>query len=235
MSQYRRKLAGAERETSLSVFTTWELSYQQLLVEDTDDKSMADLLTLLAFFAADGVYESIFKAYCGCQDESTSSNFEPSDSAPDCQERYSIERVVDADKHLVPGAFLSLYEHKWDSDSYCDALATIAQLSVVEGFSKVPDGMYKATLHPLVRDWIRLRTGNTACAKNTYLAATCIHRLLQPGLIFDHFFTMSFSIGQGMLKRIAANMMNMEAYFPHASNVLDGHKRAHLNEYDLGF
>jgi hypothetical protein len=36
MSQYRRRLNKSERETSLSVFTTWELSFQQLQDEDTE-------------------------------------------------------------------------------------------------------------------------------------------------------------------------------------------------------
>ena len=241
MSQYRRRLGGAEQETSLSVFTTWELSYQQLLAEDTDEKCMADFLTLLAFFAAGGVSEGLLKAYCDrpetAENSSSDSDSQSANSGGEDSDfedsDYTLRDVV-GNEHLRPGAFLALHEKTWNSDLYCDALATIAQLSLVEGFEKAPDGMYKATLHPLVRDWIRLRTEKTACVKYTYLAATCIHRLLRSGLI-NKYFTLGFSIGQDLLKHIAAHVMNMEDYFPQASDILDGRKTARLDQYDVGF
>jgi tetratricopeptide (TPR) repeat protein len=236
MSQYRRKLGGAERETSLSVFTTWELSYQQLLAEDTDDKCMADLLTLLAFFAAGGVSERLFQAYCDHSEASGNPCSDPGapKSPHDGQEPYGMQEVGDRQKHSVPGAFLPLNEETWDSDLYCDALSTMAQLSLVEGFAKAPDGMYKATLHPLVRDWIRLRTEWTACVEYTYLAATCMHSLIRSGTKNDY-FTMAFSIGQDLIKHLDANMINMENFFPQAPHVLGESKRINLYEYCLDF
>jgi tetratricopeptide (TPR) repeat protein len=236
MSQYRRKLEGAERETSLSVFATWELSYQQLLAEDMVNKCMSDLLTLLAFFAPGGVSENFLKAYCdhSATVESPSHDTEASKATHGSQEPYGTYRVGDRNKNQVPGAFLDLHEKTWDSDLYCDALATMSQLSLVEGFSKAPDGTYKATLHPLVRDWIRLRTDNVSCAEYTYLVAICIYRLLRPGLINDH-FTMGFSIGQDVLKHLDAHVINVEDFFPQGSDVLDKSKRTCLVEYGLTF
>jgi hypothetical protein len=195
MSQYRRKLGGAEQETSLSVFATWELSYQQLLTMDTDDKCIADLLTLTAFFAEGGVSESLLKAYRNNAEmfESQSGSPESSKTAHDNKESYGIQRVSDKNKHSVPSAFLFQQKEKWDSDLYIDALATIAQLSLVEGFSKASDGTYKVSLHPLIRDWIRLRTDKTACAEYTYLAATCIHKLLKLDKRNSR-FTLGFSV-----------------------------------------
>jgi tetratricopeptide (TPR) repeat protein len=236
MSQYRRKLEGAEQETSLSVFATWELSYQQLLVEDTEDKCMADLLTLLAFFAAGGVSENLFKAYCDYSKaaKSPSNDTEAPNSPHQSQEPYAIQKVSKGDKHLVPGAFLSLHKQTWDSDLYCDVLATMAHLSLVEGFSRAPDEGYKVALHPLVRDWIRLRTHKSACAEYTYLAATCLHRLLRSGLINNH-FAMGFSIGQNLLKHLDAHISNIENLFPQASDVLNESKRARLGKYEVDF
>src|SRR5205814_2178617 len=60
MSQYRRRLNKSEEETSLSVFTTWELSFRQL-EEDTEGVNKADLLTLFAFFNCEDISECLFK------------------------------------------------------------------------------------------------------------------------------------------------------------------------------
>jgi len=236
MSQYRRKLGAAERETSLSVFATWELSYQQLLAKDTVNKCMSDLLTLLAFFAPGGVSESFLRAYCdhSATVESPSHDTEALKATRDSEEPYGTHRVGDRNKHQVPGTFLDLQEKKWDSDLYCDVLATMSQLSLVEGFSKAPDGAYKATLHPLVRDWIRLRTDNVSCAEYTYLVAICIQRLLRPGLINNH-FTTGFSVGQDVIKHLDANVINVEDFFPQGFDVLENSKRACLVEYGLTF
>ena len=50
LSQYRKNLGNTEEETSLSVFTTWELSFQQLQSQPSKDDVEIKLLTLFAFF-----------------------------------------------------------------------------------------------------------------------------------------------------------------------------------------
>jgi hypothetical protein len=73
MSQYRRKLGKlneADTETALTVFTTWELSFQLLLASETSVTSNtgndmgSDLLTLFAFFDCKDISEELFKAFC---------------------------------------------------------------------------------------------------------------------------------------------------------------------------
>jgi tetratricopeptide (TPR) repeat protein len=236
MSQYRRKLGQAEKETSLSVFTTWELSYRQLFAEDTEDKCVADLLTLFAFFDPSGISEGLFRAYCDnprktetASDDSGSSNATLDDQEPACSQRF-----FDGNEYQVPGAFLALHEERWDSDYYCDALAIMAQLSLVEGFTRTSDGLHKVTLHPLVRDWIRLRTQKSSCAAYTYLAATCIDRLLLSRRIKD-FFMIDWSTIQELLSHLEAYMKNLEDFFPQHSALLYRYKRFHFEEYDLDF
>jgi hypothetical protein len=63
LSQYRRSLNRAERETSLNVFTTWELSFQQL-TELESGELKGDLLTLFAFFDSNDISEQLFTSYC---------------------------------------------------------------------------------------------------------------------------------------------------------------------------
>jgi hypothetical protein len=60
LSQYRRKLGDAENETSLNVFTTWQLSFQQLLSNTSEDSAAVKLLRLLAFFDNKDISEWIF-------------------------------------------------------------------------------------------------------------------------------------------------------------------------------
>ena len=64
MSQYRRKLNDGERETALNVFTTWELSFQQLKVAESGNKRIADILTVFAFFDCNDISEQLFEAFC---------------------------------------------------------------------------------------------------------------------------------------------------------------------------
>jgi hypothetical protein len=65
MTQYRRKLNDTEKETALSVFTTWELSFQLIQDKDEGGKHKTDLLTLFAFFNGKDISEQLFKSFCG--------------------------------------------------------------------------------------------------------------------------------------------------------------------------
>ena len=65
LSQYRRRLnSSVEMETTLNVFTTWELSFQQLLATSDSGKENAELLTPFAFFDYEDISEAIFSGYC---------------------------------------------------------------------------------------------------------------------------------------------------------------------------
>jgi hypothetical protein len=63
LSQYRRKLEDAEKETSLNIFTTWQLSFQQLVSRTPEDSVAIKLLRLLAFFDNKDVSEWTFIEY----------------------------------------------------------------------------------------------------------------------------------------------------------------------------
>ncbi len=63
LSHYRKRLGNAEDETSLSVFTTWELSFQQLQSKVSENDVEAKLLTLLAFFDEKDISEQLFAGF----------------------------------------------------------------------------------------------------------------------------------------------------------------------------
>jgi tetratricopeptide (TPR) repeat protein len=251
MSQYRRRLNQSERETSLSVFTTWELSFQQLEDEDTEGVNMADLLTLFAFFDCNDISEGLFKAYCdGCDshEADTESSRETSDpetngnnincmrntppsnisngnvSSTDVwsnlpaytkgpvtvneiashPQSYNEQRIAQGTR-----SFLTTHKDNWDSDSFCDVLATLFQLSLIQTFEKRADGFYHLSLHPLVRDWIRLRTEKSFCQEHSSIAARSVYRLLDSKLWVD----MSLSIRQELQAHIDAHEINIQDFF----------------------
>jgi tetratricopeptide (TPR) repeat protein len=253
MSQYRRRLNKSERETSLSVFTTWELSFQQLEDEDTEGVNMADILTLLAFFDCRDISEGLLKAYCdgdsheaGTESSGETSDPETSDNNLDCMrntlpsdilnENVSSTDVesnsqayakgsVTADEVAGKsqsynerriaqgtGSFLTTHKGNWDSDFFCDVLVTLVQLSLVQAFEKRADGLYHLSLHPLVRDWIRLRTKKSACKEYSSVAATSIYRLLD-SKSWNHGFDMSLSARQELHAHIDAHEINIGDFF----------------------
>ena len=63
LSQYRRKLGNDEKETSLNVFTTWELSFQQLQSQASANNVEAKLLTLFAFFDNTDISEQLLAEF----------------------------------------------------------------------------------------------------------------------------------------------------------------------------
>lgn len=107
MSQYRRKIGEAADETALNVFTTWELSYQQLEKLDDEKKYNSIILTVFAFFDCQDISQPLFEAYC-------------------TKERYSWPDILEIEKPL----FLFLDENKkWDQQEFADTLNDLSTFS----------------------------------------------------------------------------------------------------------
>ena len=60
---YTRKLGDAETETTLSAFTTWEMSFEQIGGDDNSKRTKGHLLTMSAFFDNKDIFEELFKVY----------------------------------------------------------------------------------------------------------------------------------------------------------------------------
>ncbi|MCJ1344811.1 hypothetical protein MMC31_003014 [Peltigera leucophlebia] len=155
LSQYRKKLGNAEKETSLNVFTTWELSFQQLRSEAPENNVEAKLLTLLAFFDEKDISEQLFAEFSTNQ-----------------------ERISESAKLLIWLNAFSNVEGQWDSDFFEEILIRLRDSSLLQAFVRELDGFCHASLHPLVKDWIRLRTDRSICQDNTYMAATLVTKIL---------------------------------------------------------
>lgn len=61
--EYGRAIDDEERETKLRIFTTWELSFNQISGQEHEIKDKEHFLTLAAFFDAGSISERYFQAY----------------------------------------------------------------------------------------------------------------------------------------------------------------------------
>ena len=122
LTQYRKKLGEAERETSLNVFTTWELTFEQLQSQVTEDGVEIRILTLFAFFDNKDISEDFFARYAG--KESHTEFEKPSEW---------LERFMDNN-------------HQWDSELFRDVLVRLKDLSLLQAFAQEVDGLYHLSL-----------------------------------------------------------------------------------------
>ena len=188
ISQYRRKLNDADKETSLSVFTTWELSFQQLQAMEGERHRREDLLTLLAFFYHKDISEKLFKEYCMNIDSS--------------------EKVS-----TILNPFFDKLQGDWDSDSFIDDLCDLRDLSLLQGFTREADGFLHFSLHSLVKDWIRLRTSRKYCQDYSLLAADIVASTIMPCL-HNGRLEMSLSAKQEVLLHLDVHVENYNDFLP---------------------
>ncbi|KAI4157848.1 MAG: hypothetical protein LQ342_007963 [Letrouitia transgressa] len=124
---YRKKVDDQKNTTSLSVFTTWELSFQQLAHDNEQKTSMGHFMTLLGFFHNLEIREGLFKAY-----------FHRSNPAP-------------------PWMNIFTTDSDWDTYNYEDTVVNLSQLSLLQHTRPGDHSGCQISLHPLIRDWTQYR------------------------------------------------------------------------------
>ncbi len=138
MTEYQRSLNTSERMTALSVFTTWQLSHDQLKADEGATKHKKDLLNILACCQyTQDVPEALFKSFC--------ERSQPLDTAESMSE--------------APGSYLIDQLGKWDQQVYSDILEELYDLALIDHYQLGEDGLYTCGIHPLVAEWIQLRLG----------------------------------------------------------------------------
>ena len=189
LSQYRKKLGSAEEETSLNVFTTWELSFRQLQSEASEDSVDVKLLTLMAYFNEKDISEQLFVEFFA-----------------------NPEQRSEATSLLIwLNAFCSV-EGQWNSDLFGDVLIRLRDSSLLQAFSRGPDKFYHASLHPLVIDWIILRTDISICQENTCMAGALVGGILENSLEIHH-FNLPLITKQNINSHIIALEENYQDFF----------------------
>ena len=148
----------------MNVFTTWELSFQQLQSEGSENDVEAKLLTLLAFFYEKDISEQLF------------AGFSPNQA-----------QISGSAKLLIWLSDFSSFEGQWNSDLFEDVSIRLRVLSLLQAFAQELDGLCHASLHPLVKDQIRLRTDKSISQGNTCMAAALLRKILLYSWQKQHF------------------------------------------------
>ena len=211
LSQYTKRLGNAEEETSLSVFTTWELSFQQLELEVSENGIEVKLLTLLAFFDEKDISEQLFAQFCTDLDE----------------------QVLKSAKLLKWLKAFSNTEGKWNGDLFGDVLIRLRDSSLLQPFVRGLDGFYHTSLHPLVKDWIRMRIDRSICQENTYMAATLVTEILFNSWQNRH-FDYPLLTKQNIISHVIASEENYQDFFtstpyiPSNRTIFDEYMMSHI-------
>ncbi len=195
LSQYRKKLGDAEKETSLNVFTTWELSFQQLQSHSTEESLEIKILTLFAFFDPKDISERFLADYVGnclvtSGDEGSSTE--------------NVE-VLDWLKDFTDD------QCQWNSDIFKDVLINLKDFSLLQSFSHGSDGFYHSTLHPLVKDWIQIRIEKSVYQDNTLVAAVLLGQMIAGSYRHGKFF-LPLTLKQTILVHIITQEDNYETH-----------------------
>lgn len=152
--KYKREDAAGEIK-DIAVFATWELSFKQLEPDSDEGKRKAELLTLLAFLHGNqGVSESIFWA----QDKAL--------------------RAID-DYPAWLKHFIDEYG-MWDHEEFGMVIAELLDKSLISSFTgDDPSNITNISLHPLVKEWIRLRLPQPERRRYAVEAVKMLYRFLQ--------------------------------------------------------
>ena len=167
--EYRKKLGKAEKETSLSVFITWELSFELISGSEEVRDRKEHFLMLAACFDNKCISQRYFEAFCQKQ----------------CGEWMNLFKT----------------DAEWNNDEYGDVVAECTKLSLLQSFHRRADGV-QFSLHPVVRDWLKLR--KELQAQLMYqLKYSCILARYIEGVAFDE---LNLQVKQETLLHIDACM-----------------------------
>lgn len=192
LSQYRKKLENNEKETSLNVFTTRELSFQQLEAQASEHNCEVRLLTLNAFLDNKDISEQLFAEFNATEEKKPKS----------------------AELLTWLHAFTSGTTGEWNSVAFFEVLRTLRDLSLLQGFAQEPNGFYHLSLHPLIKDWIQLRTSKLIGEGNTYMAATLVSGTLMSSWRSNYFQLLLLTQQNILLHIVALEEAYQDLFIP---------------------
>jgi len=188
LSQYRRKLGDAENETSLNVFTTWQLSFQQLLSHVSEDSVAVKLLRLLAFFDNKDISEWIFIEFY--RHPFVGKTFELLEW---------VNQFTDSQK-------------RWSNRLFKKTLVLLHDFCLLQSVAQDSDEYSHASLHPLIKDWIHLQMGKSACQQYALMASEILGDILCAFYESQH-FQLPLQTKQYLALHVIAQEGNNSEYF----------------------
>ncbi|MCJ1356254.1 MAG: hypothetical protein MMC33_006248 [Icmadophila ericetorum] len=114
--------------SNLSVFTTWEMSFEQIGEDDNKRHQTGQFLTCCAFLDSSNISEELFQGYA--------------------QHGDFAEAPVWLNLFMTNG--------EWDTYSFQDVMVGLMSLNLIQSIQTTSNGM-RFSLHPLIKDWLQLR------------------------------------------------------------------------------
>ena len=89
----------------------------------------------------------------------------------------------------------------------------LKDLSLLQTSTKEPDGSLHVSMHPLVKDWIQLRTERSTCQENTQIASVLLKQVLENAYNLEkNKYKLPLSIKQDLITHIRAHSENDEEH-----------------------
>lgn len=179
--QYRRKLTDSELETTLSVFTTWNMSFVSIQGSPEERSAKQRLLTLSAFFDHSQLSSQVFDPYFDLNHSSAETTGETT--------FFTDPNEIDLDNTLIE----------------------LKNLSMLQTFQRHDNRKISYSLHPLVKDWAKLRLTPESRREYVIEATNLLARFL-PAPRFGKFEEFSMAWTRQFLSHINACMENCQEY-----------------------
>ena len=113
----------------------------------------------------------------------------------------------------------------WVHENFVGTLIDLTQLSLVQSWSPGESDVCHLTLHPLIKDWIRLRTDIMTCRNHSILAARILANLLRNSMDSSKYFQLSLSAQQTIL-------LHLDTYYENLAIIgMNTNPRALPSEY----
>jgi tetratricopeptide (TPR) repeat protein len=129
LSAYQRPQSSGERRVTLVVFTTWEMSLEQLLALSDHPDDIRDILQLFASFHPRGISERLLSAY-----------------------------TLDRNRDMETPAIYFVKDGAWDHEQFETLVIWMRTLSLLQ-FSRSANNEISLTFHRLVTEWLFLKGG----------------------------------------------------------------------------
>ncbi|KAI9784698.1 MAG: hypothetical protein M1816_000763 [Peltula sp. TS41687] len=180
--EYRVHTDSQDPGPNLSVFTTWELSFEQISENEMERENIGHFLTQAAFFDPRNITESLFKNHLQhCHDN----NREP--------ETWMLRFLAGED---------------WDSFRFQDVVVSLMNLSLIHSIEFTSEEVV-FSLHPLVKDWLQFRNSDHV-RRNSYVfnAISMTSTLLQSHDVEN----LNLLVRQGLLGDIDVCVENTRSF-----------------------
>lgn len=194
------------KEIAINAFTTWEMSFQQLLIEFQAKDAVAHFLTVAGFLGPSYIREFLFKYYSEGPKCSNgwlnifTSDDKGDDVDPPCM---ASETPVDAGKSRTKCS------QTWDNEKFWHLIHQAHRMSLLQSIlpSTEDDGAL-FLLHPLIRDWLQLRVESRE--RELYIRET-IDLLVSSIMIYETKDS-NATVKQSMLQHIDAILLSVKEF-----------------------